>query len=242
MTTSSKPLIILDGYIDESSQTQHRYLVIGGTILPKDSVADFIAALWDARKPELPTGEMKWGKVSRTKLPAYKRVVDTFFAPWYKDAPHFHSLVIDTSRQKHKVYNQGSREIGFNKEIYQLAMKFGRLYWALFHIYPDQRTTDQSPDDLRLILNRGIRKKGDTRDWPYRRLQFRDSEKTELLQLTDMFAGAIAYRHNEHHRAANASPAKIELSEYILAKAGIKDVKRDTPVRGKFTIWHRMLR
>jgi hypothetical protein len=182
---------------------------------------------------------MKWGKISRTKLPAYKRVVDLFFSASRAD---FHSIVVDTARQKHALYNQGSREIGFNKEVYQLGLKFGRLYPMLFHVYPDYRNTDQSLEELRLILNRGIRKKGDTRDWPYRRVQFRDSRKTPLLQVADIFSGALAFLHNGHHVATNASPAKVELAAYILEKAGVSDPTRDTAIRRRFTIWHRVLR
>jgi transposase len=241
MNSPPKPLGFFDGYIDESSQTQHRYLVLGGTILPRENVRGIVSAIWAARKPDLPANEMKWNKVSRTKLAAYKRVVDVFFDPPFRNSTQFHCLIVDTTKHKHHIYNQGNRDIGFNKEIYQLALKFGRLYRGLFHIYPDRRSTTQKTDDLRLMLNRGIRKQGDKRDWPYRRLQFRDSKTTELLQLTDIFAGAIAYRHNGHDLAANASPAKTDLSKYILRRAGIADVMRDTAIGGKFTVWHRKL-
>lgn len=186
---------------------------------------------------------MGWVKVSRSKLPAYKRVAEVFFANSARLRPFdFHCLAVDTSKLNHKKFNQGSGEIGFNKEIYQLARKFGRLYKdALFHCYPDERKTSHSPDELRLILNRGIAKDGDTRDWPYRRMQFRDSSKTLPLQLVDILLGAVAYRLNEHHLVEGASPAKIEMSDFILDLAGVRDVTRDTSVRGKFTIWHRRL-
>jgi hypothetical protein len=227
-------------YIDESS-TQHRYLVIGGIVVPLADSAAFIESIQAARLPELPRDEMKWTKVSRSKLSAYVRVVDAFFAHT-SGTLDFHSVVIDTTKQKHRVYNQGSREAGFNKEVYQLTMKFGRLYRALFHVYPDYRETNQRPSDLRLMLNQGIRLKGDKRDWPFRRLQFRDSKKTLMLQLADVFAGALAYHLNGHKDALDASPAKIELSAYILRKARIVNVFNDTAVRGKFTVWHRKLR
>ena len=82
-----------DIYIDESSQNQHRFLVIGGVIVPQEDVAEFLDGLRTARLPELPAGEMKWTKVSRTKLPAYKRVVDLFFSDRMASRAHFHSLI-----------------------------------------------------------------------------------------------------------------------------------------------------
>lgn len=111
----------------------------------------------------------------------------------------------------------------------------------LFHIYPDQRSTPQETDDLRLILNRGIRKNGDKRDWPYRRLHFRNSRNTSVLQLTDVLLGAFLFHRNGHRHVEGASPAKCELSDYILERAGIEHVDRDTAIAGKYTVWHRRL-
>ena len=232
-----------DIYIDESSQTNHRFLLLGGLIVPTSRVADLDSTIREARRPELPEKEMGWTKVSRTKLPAYVRVVETFFDN-RTGIPNldFHSLVIDTSQLDHRRFNEGSREIGFNKEIYQLAMKFGRLYpERLFHCYPDMRSTPSDPNELRLILNRGTAKRGDPRDWPYRRVHFRESHDVPSLQLVDILLGAIAYRQNGHHLVPGASPAKIALSDLILRRAGIADVTRDTPMRGRITIWHRQL-
>ena len=197
------------------------------------------AAIMKARLPELPKDEAKWTKVSKKKLPAYKRIVDTLFG----EDMHFHCLVVDTTLLDHKRFNAGSREIGFNKEVYQLAMKCARLYsTALFHLYPDNRETTQKPEDLRLMLNRGCRKNGDRRDWPFRRCQFRDSKTTPLLQLVDIVIGGIAYRLNGHDKKEKASPAKSELSAYILERAKIADPFKDTVRVADFTIWHRKLR
>jgi hypothetical protein len=198
-------------------------------------------AIAKARSPELPRGEAKWVKVSKAKLAAYKRLVDVLFD--HSGAAHFHCLVVDTTLLDHRRFDEGSREIGFNKEVYQLAMKCARLYpTALFHVYPDQRETTQMPEDLRLILNRGCRKKGDKRDWPFRRCQFRDSKNTLLLQLTDIVAGSLAFKLNGHDKKQGASVAKCELATHILGRAKVADVFKDTAVSANFTIWHRRLR
>lgn len=233
-----------DIYVDESSQTKHRYLLLGAMILPTASVKPFVDSIMEARLPELPQGELAWVKVSRAKLPAYKRVVDVFFN---NDAqiPHldFHSLHVDTSRVDHRRFNMGSREIGFNKEIYQILTKCRRLYRdALFHCYPDKRTTSSSTEELRLILNRGSRKTGDPRDWPFRRIAFRDSAKTPCLQVVDVMLGAIAFKANGHYDVEGASPAKRELCDYILDRAGVRNVLTGTAIAGRFTIWPRQLR
>lgn len=231
-------------YLDESSQNRHEYLILGGVILHKHCTLRFKELIVKARNPELPFGEMKWAKVSRSKLSAYRRVIDVFFDGDQDCRPmEFHSLVVHMPKLKDNQFNKGSREIGFNKDVYQLCMKFGRLYrQRLFHVYPDQRDTKSSTEELRSILNFGIRKKGDPRDWPFRRLHFQDSKNQYALQLVDLLIGAIAYRLNKHHLAPNASEPKTILSEYVLGRAGIADVFKDTSVSGKFTIWHRRLR
>jgi hypothetical protein len=104
-----------DIYIDESSQTKNRYLLIGGIIIPTALVERANTRLALARLPELPHGEMKWGKVSNAKLTAYKRYVDCFFGAPEFTRSHFHCLVVDTRQLDHEGYNSGSKEIGFNR-------------------------------------------------------------------------------------------------------------------------------
>ena len=99
-------LPVSDIYVDESSQTKHRFLVLGGLIIPHVELDAFCEAVEAARQPELPANSLKWGRVSRTKLEGYKRVVDVFFDP-SAAAVHFHSLVVDTHQQDHRRWNKG---------------------------------------------------------------------------------------------------------------------------------------
>ena len=122
--------------------------------MPLVHTEEFTSKLLAARFPELPSGEMKWSKVSNSKLPAYLRVTDAFFAPELRDVIHYHSLFVDMTKHDNHKFNDGNREIGFNKEVFQLAYKFTRLYAARLHIYPDERVTSQKLSDLREMLNR----------------------------------------------------------------------------------------
>jgi hypothetical protein len=228
-------------FIDESSQTDHRFLVLGALILPQAELPAFVDALGRARLPELPAAEMKWGKVSKSKLEAYERFVRVFFRT---PGAHFHSLVVDATQHRPAKFNRGDRETGFNKEIYQLVMKCGRLYRIpLFHVYPDQRSTSQSLEELRTIINRGMHKHfGWSRLWPVRRLQFQDSRILLTLQLADIFTGAIGFHLNGHVHKREASPAKRLLASQIFELANIRTPTTDTGISGKFTIWHRVLK
>jgi hypothetical protein len=79
MRVPAKPDEILEIYVDESSQTKHRYLVLGAVVVEHLRCAELCRLIVDARLPDLPAKEAKWQKVSRTKLVAYKRIVDVFF-------------------------------------------------------------------------------------------------------------------------------------------------------------------
>ena len=237
-------MIQSNAYIDESSQNAHRYLGLAGLIIDTSCQDQFRKIIQNARLPELPEGELKWTKVSKTKLPAYRRVVSAFFNTKSTIVPaEFHSVIIDCSKINDEKYNKGSREIGFNKEIYQTCMKFCRIYRnRVFNVYLDERTTKSRTEDMRIILNRGAAKYLDRTDYPFRRLHFRKSHEAPELQIVDVLLGAIMYKLNGHYDTFDASPAKKELSDYIMELAGIEDVFRDTSVTGKFTIWHRRLK
>lgn len=71
----SDPSLITDIRIDESSQTKNRYLVLGGIGIATLSVAEADKTLAQVRLPLLPHGEMKWGKISNSKINAYGRTV-----------------------------------------------------------------------------------------------------------------------------------------------------------------------
>ncbi|PBN41308.1 DUF3800 domain-containing protein [Sphingobium sp. D43FB] len=236
------PDSISDIYCDESSQTRHRYMVMGGLIIPSRLVAQANTRIAELRLPELPQGEMKWGSVSRGKLAAYRRIADAFFDDKTFAGVDFHTTVVDTWGQDHQRFGDGDRDKTFNKELYQLASKFARLYPdRLFHLYPDDRETIHRPGELRDILNFGRKKKGDKRDFPFRRSHFRKSCDTPLIQVVDILLGSLAYQVNGHMMVEGASEAKISLSAHILGRANVRNVMADTNMRGKFTIWHRKL-
>lgn len=242
MVTTSDGWQVRDVYIDETSQTKHRYLLLGGITLLAENAELIEKTIHRARLPELPAGEMGWKKISRSKRDAYERVVELFFNGVWAQLAQFHCLVVDTHQQDHRRFNEGSREAGFCKEIYQIVQKYRRLYQGcMFHVYPDKRDTPQPTEELRLILNRGAHKTSDQRPWPFRRVHFRKSHDSQILQLSDILLGAVAYAHNGHIIAPNASPAKSHICNQVLNLAGINDVFVDTPISGKFTIWHRRL-
>jgi hypothetical protein len=246
-----RPSALCDVYIDESSQTQHRYMLLGGLMVPSEINSDLNVALARARNPELPFGELGWTKVSTSKLDAYRRFIDVVLEERFPVC--FHTLIIDTHRIKDRAFNTGSREIGFNKEIYQLMVKCWRnMKDRRFHVYLDRRNVTKTANSdidsqislskLRDIVNFGIHKERREADWPIRRVHYRDSHKCDIMQAADILLGAIGFHVNGHRVHPDASKAKSTLSDHILSRARIADVTRDTARWGRVTIWHRQMR
>lgn len=242
-------------YIDESSQNKHRFLVLGGLIVPLSHAEIFDADIISARdqiiSPVNANGDprvIKWEKVSAYNLESYKKVVDAYFTflnrhktPIRKHVD-IHCVVVDTQKKSLKLSGEGNIDIGFNKEIYFLCVPvIGKRYKEeLFHIYPDRRTTSQPLDAARRIMNYGAKKYGDRRIWPYRRMRFEDPERCQALQVVDIFIGALAYRLNGHYDKPEANPAKKQLSDYILNRAKITNpFERSAYYRRRFTVTHR---
>jgi hypothetical protein len=122
-------------YIDESSQTKHRYMVLGGLCVSLSHSAAFEADIIAHRDSTIPIARpdgtpriIKWEKANAYNLEAYKRVIDAYFTfpmryrlPLSK-ALETHCLAVDTSKKTLKGTGEGDVEIGFAKEFYFLCV------------------------------------------------------------------------------------------------------------------------
>jgi hypothetical protein len=165
-------------YIDESSQSGPRFLIIGGIVLPRHYSAQFEQAVIDARGLRLPLKfpdgnirEIKWRSCGRGDFEAYKKVVDAFFdfgkvMTSAQDNCKFHCSIVDT-QVKGRHYSVGKKgQIGFNREIFFHLRLMAESYYPrkLFHVYPDYRTTNMTMASLAFMLNRNLASRHDKRD------------------------------------------------------------------------------
>lgn len=231
-------------YCDESRQSKDRFMVIGGIIIPSDNVDGFNKTMEKFRLETKMFSELKWTKVTNQKLSEYKRFVEYFFAMNNTDKLHFHSIIIDNQSVDHKKFNKGNKELGFYKFYYQLLLNtFGRLYLKneenSFNVHLDYRNTSYSLNTLRIILNRGIKKKYGVENNPFKVIEPRDSKKSELIQINDIILGAIGFQKNGYDLLADTRISKKELTNFIALQSGLKNLKEDSPWgKNRFTIWN----
>lgn len=248
-----------DIYLDETSQNGvgHRFLIMGGIILPTSLSRQFELDIIEARWPRLawrlnkkmqPT-EIGWNDVGKGDFPAYKKVIDAYlsFAKRHNTQRlEFFGSVVDT-HVKGRRYSGHSGEIGFDREIYFHCMSIARRHRdKLFHVYLDERSTSaqSTPKNTQTILRAGMRidayNRG--RDRTFRRVQYRRSNDVQALQISDLFIGAIAYRLNRHYDKPGGADKKL-LCEYILKQGKFWDYIKPNSFREKgtapFVVWFR---
>lgn len=232
-------------YCDESRQSKDRYMVLGGIIIPQHNIAEFNATMQNFRIEQNMHAELKWTKVSNQKVSEYKRFVDYFFALNNTDKLHFHSIVIDNHKVEHKRFSKGNKELGFYKFYYQLLLySFGKIYCRnreddRFIVILDYRNTTYSLNTLKVVLNRGMKKKFSNSTNPFVAIEPRDSKESEIIQINDIILGAIGFQKNGYHLLAHARQAKKDLANYIASEAGMDNLCKNSPWgKKRFTIWN----
>lgn len=211
----------MDFYCDESSQNAHRFLVLGALAILKERTEDLQKKLLAVRKRHNHYREMGWTCVNDYKYEAYSEWLDVFASFANRRIVRMTALVLDTRMPTNQRWNTDDPDLGFNKLIYQLLLhRIGKKY-AIgrrpIYGYLDSRKTVHRPDDLRRMLNGGLRKQFGFESNPFRRIVFIDSKLSDLIQLVDILIGGIAYDRNQHGSVPGARAAKIELSSKILA-------------------------
>jgi hypothetical protein len=163
--------------------------------------------------------EIKWTKVSNSKLDLFKRLIDLFFE---LDYLNFRAVIVTHKKQlNHQAFLQ-DHDTWYYKMYYLLLrniIEIGEEY-KIFLDIKDTRSSNKI-EALKYILNRSLY---DFFNETIRIVQTVRSEEVQILQLTDLLIGAVSYVN----RDLNTSKAKLEIVNYIQSKSGI-NLKSTTP-------------
>lgn len=165
-----------------------RYMMIGSLWLPadlRDEVKGRIAVLRDQHRVH---GEMKWRKVSPSKLGFYTDLIDLFMS--FGLDLRFRCIAVEHQAMDLGLHN-GDAELGFYKFYYQVLH-----HWILDqNIYTVFCDLKQNRDRTRLAtLNRVLNNANRTST--IRDVQSLRSPEVVLLQLCDVLLGAASARMN----------------------------------------------
>jgi hypothetical protein len=211
-------------YSDERrvSFSGRRYLFVGGVVCTQTGRDRLLYSLSQVRSSYHLLHEMKWEKVSRRYLKAYKSWVDVFFDDPFS---RFSVLWLELSSPDWQSFTprpdrRASKDDRLASVFYQfLLVTFGPLrdmkrWW----VYPDAGlfSRDTVLSRVEFLFNRTYKGAfGPKSSRIIRLARSRDSRRTDLIQLADVLLGALTFRILG---SEPDSPAKRHLARYCSAR------------------------
>lgn len=217
-------------YIDESCHLENdRFPVmcVGGLYAEEKKWKELSDKMKQIKLAHHSPAELKWNKVSASRMALYKALIDFFFQ---QKELRFNALLI-----KHKGninnerYNNGDHNIFYYKTMFYLIRDFqsSRLYKVYMDIKDNRGKArlDMLSRVLRRVCGAG----------KYLHFQNIRSDESQFIQLADFFIGAIVYKQRED--IAKESAVKKEIIDYIEYKSGYSITESTPPWEKKFKIW-----
>jgi hypothetical protein len=208
-------------YCDESCHLENdreRAMVLGAVWCPLDIVRKESLAIKQIKiKHNLSKDfEIKWTKVSFSKIDFYKEIVNYFFD---NENLHFRALIVpDKTKLNHSEYP------GQDHEQFYYKMYFQMLH-PIFNPNSKYRIYLDIKDTLGIIKQQKLHevlcnKQRDFQKQIIQKVQQIKSHESELMQVADLLIGAVSYRGRNLDSLANPNQGKIELIKLIETKTG----------------------
>jgi hypothetical protein len=225
-------------YCDESCHLEHRvinennrYMVLGGVTCLDSSKADTFKRIKSIKAENGLSylSEMKWTKVSRPKIAAYRDMIHYFFD---NDALAFRCIVIDKQQLNHDAYAQ-------DHDQFYYKMYWQMLEWFIepknhYHIYLDIKDTQgiEKVKKLQEVLRNSCH---DYDRNVIRRIQEVRSHEIALMQMTDILIGAVSYANRFPN--GGKSPIKQELVQLLKKRSDITLTRSTSLGARKFNVF-----
>lgn len=223
-------------YIDESCHLENdnsKVMCIGYTKIIRSQYNELKEGIKRLKLKHKSPTEIKWNKLSISRIELYKELIDFFFA----NKIEFRCVLAKNKQNlNHDKYNDGDHNTFYNKVVYLLLNNqyanpiTGFDYKVLLDI-KDTRGK-QRLNELEFFFDKKI--KGES---PFSYFQHIHSNENEFLQLTDLFIGAITYKARGEHLKENASKVKLEIVKYLEEKSGYSLDDGTVPWETKFNIF-----
>lgn len=225
-------------YCDESCHLQHDrndILVLGGILCPEHLKKSIFE---DIRNIKIKHGlsswfEIKWTKVSESKIDFYLDLLDYFFNNkelLFRGIVATHKNILD-----HNKYNQGDYNLWYYK-MYFLLLAPIIDPCNEYKIFIDIKDTKGGPKvkKLKEVLCNNVY---DFKQEVIKNINQINSKESELIQLTDLFIGALSYYHRTIYRNKKANKGKVKIIETLSKKYSIDLSKKTKLNETKFNIF-----
>lgn len=220
-------------YCDESCHLENdgiNVMVLGAIRCPKDQrmrISKEIKAI--KTRHNLPTDfEVKWTKVSKTKLPFYLELINYFF-----NTPElsFRALIIpDKSKLNHSKFNNTHDNFYYKMYFHLINVMLENS--NQYNVYLDIKDTQGSKkvEKLQEVLANA---NYDFDREMVAKIQQVHSHEVEQLQLADLIIGALGYVNRE----LDTSPSKLEIVNRIQKLSGLSLRKNTLLSAKKFNLF-----
>lgn len=176
-------------------------------------------------KHHAPT-ELKWNKLSASRLVFYKDLIDYFFN---QEALCFRAILVKYKHDlKHNDFNQGSHDNFYYKLIYFLLRPNHTDF--IYRVFLDIKDT-RGRERLKKIKE--VFNNYHHGESPFTSFQHLHSHDNVLIELADFFIGAITYKA----RGLKLSKIKQDVIAYIEEKSGYHIDEGTEPWEKKFNIF-----
>lgn len=197
-------------YCDESCHLEHdqnKNMLLGSIWCPTRLVQGINNNIKLLKRKHNANGELKWTKVSPSKINFYIELVDLFFNT--KELNFRCVIVQDKSKLNHSYFNHGSHDSFYYKMYYYLIRNIVSDK-NKYRIYLDIKDT-RSQLKIEKLHNILCNSLSDFDHSLIERLQHIRSYESNLLQLCDFLLGAVSYKSHCH----NDSEAKLKVIRKI---------------------------
>jgi len=190
-------------YCDESCHIENdhkKFMFLGSVSSAYNQVKLHTENINDLKKKHNFYAEIKWSKVSKSKLRFYLDLVDYFFATDLQ----FRTVGVEKSKINNDAFNQDYDDFYYKMYYYLLNHNLSSLY--NYNVYLDIKDTLSAykVNKLKDILN--------TKFGVFRNIQNIRSHESIILQIADFLMGAISYLHNDEHQQ---NKAKVQIIKKI---------------------------
>jgi hypothetical protein len=225
-------------YIDESCHLQNDFskstMCIGYIKIPAESYEIHKQEIHKIKLKHKTPVETKWEKISISRMDFYKELIEYFF---YSDMQFRCVLVKYKQNLNHDQFNQGSHDNFYYKMIYFLLTNpfFNPAEENEYKVILDIKDT-RSKDKLKKI--REVFENKNFGNSPFKSFQHIRSHENPLIQLADLFIGAVSYKTRlQFDEIKKTSEAKLKVIEIIEKLSGYTLNESSEPWEGKFNIF-----
>ncbi len=198
-------------FCDESCHLQNDgwdTMSLGAIKLPSDDYEEVKNDIKEIKLKHKNPFEIKWTKLSYSRMPLYKELIDYFI----NSKISFRVVtIINKQDLNHNIFKQTHSQ--FYYKTYYLVLKKIMNEYDKYQVYMDLKDTrgKEALTNLTDVFQ-------NSHELPIPFMQHIRADESQLLQLADLFTGAVSYKM----RNLKESKIKLEIIDYIERRLGIQ--------------------